>query len=114
MLNESITACKMVNLYGLQRQLAERLQELGVEPELGQNVQAAAAKAFSAICLTRQDSMQVRAALETTRGELCLRFIFDGEEEPAGLAPALFCPPALRVAFRHAQGWGVWTAFWEG
>jgi hypothetical protein len=114
LLNESISACRLEDLTALQQHVAGRLQELGVAPELGQSVQAAAAKAFSAVCLSRPESNQVRTSLETTRGELCLRLMFNGEEEPAGLAAALYCPPALRVAFRQTQGWGIWTAFWEG
>jgi hypothetical protein len=114
MLTESVMTCTLENLVGLQQNMAGRLHEMGVKPGLSQDVQAAAAKAFSAICLNRDDAKQVRAALEITRGELCLRMIFEGEEEPAGLAAALYCPPALRVAFRQSQGHGVWTAFWEG
>jgi hypothetical protein len=113
MLAESVTNCALENLSGLQKAVAGRLQQLGVEPELSLHVQSAAARAFSAICLDRGDDRQVRAALELTRGELCLRMIFDGEAEPTGLAAALYCPPALRVAFRHQQGFGVWTVFWE-
>lgn len=113
MLTDSVMTCTLENLVGMQQNMAGRLQQLGVESTLSQHVQSAAAKSFSAICLNRDDDKHVRAALELTRGELCLRMIFDGEEEPAGLAAALYCPPALRVVFRHQQGFGVWTAFWE-
>jgi hypothetical protein len=113
MLTESVMTCALENLAAMQQNMAVRLQQLGLKPDLVQQVQSAAAKAFSAICLNRDDGQQVRAALEITRGELCLRMIFDGEEEPTGLAAALYCPPALRVAFRHQQGFGVWTVFWE-
>ncbi len=113
MLAELVTTCDLENLVGLQQRLAGQLTELGVDQTMGKHVQTAAAQAFSAVCLTRDEAKQVRATVERTRGDLCLRLVFDGELETAGLAPALYCPPALRVAFRHGQGYGVWTAFWE-
>jgi hypothetical protein len=113
MLTEVVTTCDLQNLAELQQELSERLTILGVDKHTGRNVQAAAAQAFSAVCLSREETKQFRATLERTRGDLCLRLVFDGELEAAGLSPALYCPPAVRVAFRHGQGYGVWTAFWE-
>ena len=113
MLTEVTTTCRLENLSSLQQQLAGLIKELGVAPELGQCIQAAVAQAFSAVCLARAEGESVRAALERTRGDLCLRLVFDGELEAAGLSPALYCPPASQVSFQHGQGCGVWTAFWE-
>ncbi len=115
--NELHIACRLDRLADLQEGLAARIRELGLSPESGRRVQAAAARAFAAVCLARPENSEVRAALERSRGELCLRLVFAGEDEPPGLGPALFCPPALRVAFRRGRGGrggqGVWTAFWE-
>ena len=113
MLAELVTTCDLENLADLQQRLSGRLKELGVDHKTGQCVQAAIAQAFSAVCLSRDQADQIRATLDRTRGDLCLRLVFDGELEAAGLAPSLYCPPALRVAFRRGQGCGVWTAFWE-
>lgn len=110
---EFVTMCNLENLAGMQHELAGMLAELGVDHELGRSIQAAAAQAFSAICLTRDHAAQIRANLERTRGDLCLRLVFDGEQEAAGLVSALYCPPAARVVFRCGQGQGIWTAFWE-
>jgi hypothetical protein len=110
---ELVTSCNLENLASLQRELAGRLTELGVDHGLGRSIQAAAAQAFGAICLTRDQAAQIRANLERTRGDLCLRLVFDGEQEAAGLSSALYCPPAARVVFRCGQGQGVWTVFWE-
>lgn len=110
---ELVTMCNLENLARLQQELAGRLAELGVDHGLGRCIQAAAAQAFSAVCLTRDQAAQIRATLERTRGDLCLRLVFDGEQEAAGLASALYCPPAARVVLRCGQGQGVWTAFWE-
>ncbi|KMY67900.1 hypothetical protein AAU61_08600 [Desulfocarbo indianensis] len=105
-------ACRLENLAGLQNALAERLRSLGVSPELSRGVLAAAGQAFGALCLAKRPG-EALTTLERTRGELCLRLVFMGEEEPPGLAASLYCPPALRVAFRRSRGRGVWTAFWE-
>lgn len=113
MLAELVTTCDLENLASLQQEMAVRLTELGVDPGLGRWIQAAAAQAFSAVCMARDQATQIRATLERSRGDLCLRLVFDGELEAAGLAPAMYCPPAVRVSFRPGQGYGVWTAFWE-
>jgi len=105
-------ACRLENLPDLQKALAQRLQALGTAPELSRAVLAAGGQAFGALCLAKRPG-EALATLDRTRGELCLRLIFHGEEEPPGLAASLYCPPALRVALRRSRGRGVWTAFWE-
>lgn len=99
--------------------LLERLggyaRELGLEPERRQQVAAAAAKAFSALCLDRCCRGPAVFSLERSRGELhlSLRFRLEPGARPLGLDQALFCPPALRATLRREGDRAVWGLFWE-
>ncbi len=99
--------------------LLERLQEqarsLELEPQRRQEVAAAAAKAFSALCLEGSCRGPAVFSLERTRGELrlAMRFYLESGAPPVGLDQSLFCPPARRVTLRRENDRAVWGLFWE-
>ena len=99
--------------------LLERLEgyarELGLEPERRRKVAAAAAKAFSALCLDPTCRGPAVFSLERSRGELhlAMRFQYQKPAWPLGLDQALFCPPARRVTLRREGERAVWSLFWE-
>ncbi len=95
--------------------LQEQARSLELEPGRRQEVAAAAAKAFSALCLDRACRGPVLSSLERTRGELrlALRFYLEPGARPLGLDQALFCPPGRRVILRREGDRVVWGLFWE-
>ena len=106
---------RLEKLDTLLERLGEHAREMELEPQRWREVAAAAAKAFSAVCLDRSCRGPAVFSLERSRGELHLsmRFGLESGARPVGLDQPLFCPPALRVTLRREQDRAVWGLFWE-